>query len=98
MTLKQPVADKDVISRIDTFVATSLDGEVIMMSMETGQYIHLDDIATDVWSRVETPASFAEVVSTLCDLYDVGQEQCREQTAALVGRLADLGVLAIART
>lgn len=97
MSQNKSLEDQDMISRADTVVATNLDDEVIMMSVESGKYFHLDDIATDVWSKLEEPASFGDVVAHLCEIYDVKLDQCRAQTADLIQQLADLNVLQVAR-
>lgn len=89
--------DKDVVSRVDTVVATDMDGEIIMMSVETGRYFHLDDIATEVWHVLEEPRSIAEIIANLRNSYDVSEEQCRLDTFNLLATLCDNGVLKVAR-
>lgn len=89
------LADSDLVARMETVVTTDLDGEVIMMNVETGNYFHLDDIATDVWNLLDRPQTIDAVVSGLREIYDVSQEDCRRDVGKLVAELCEAGVLKV---
>lgn len=93
-----PLRDNDVISRVETVVATDMDGEVIMMSVESGRYFHLDDIATEVWRHLDQPRRVEEIVGQLREVYDVPVETCRSDAFTLISKLLDLNVLRIVQT
>lgn len=95
MTAPRPLQDTDVIARVETIVATDMDGETIMMSVETGQYFHLDDIATTVWTEIEQPRNIDHIVSHLRKIYDVKADECRSDTLELIAKLRDLNVLRV---
>jgi hypothetical protein len=97
MTTDFPLQDTDIVSRVETIVATDMDGEVIMMSVESGQYFHFDDIATLVWHKVEQPCSIGEIIAHVREIYDVSAEECRRDLHALIIKLRDFKILNVAR-
>src|SRR5207237_792172 len=64
------IADATVISRSPSVLAAEVDGEIVMMSIEEGRYFGLDDIASDIWKRIEQPCSFAGLIDRLAADYD----------------------------
>ena len=95
MSLNGFIEDNAVVTRVDTVITTDMDDEIIMMSVESGQYIHLDDIATEIWRKLEQPRSFGEIVSHLKSVYDVQHEDCQRDTIELVSKLLDCKVLTL---
>lgn len=97
MTAPSPLQDTDMVSRVETVVAADMDGETILMSVETGQYFHFDDVATDVWHGLERPRSVEELVAHLREIYDVSLDECRRDSVELITKLCDADVLRVAR-
>ena len=64
------ISDETRISRSPAVLAAEVDGETVMMSIEKGCYFGLDDIASDIWRRLEEPCSFAALVDQLLADYD----------------------------
>lgn len=95
MNAPRPLQDTDHVARVETIVATDMDGETIMMSVETGQYFHLDDIATAVWAGLEQPHTIGEIVVHLQSIYDVDPAECRSDTIELIQKLRDNSVLRV---
>lgn len=54
----------DIVSRAQQHLATEVDGNFILMSIEQGIYCGLDDIGSDVWRRLAHPVS----VEKLCEM------------------------------
>ena len=93
MKLLRQLQANDLLARVDTIVATDMDGETMMMSVETGKYFHLDDIATSVWAELEQPRTLDQVVDQLQASYDVDADQCRNDTLELIEKLLEYNVL-----
>ncbi|MGB0694853.1 MAG: PqqD family peptide modification chaperone [Rhodospirillaceae bacterium] len=51
-------------------VEASMDGRTVMLNMASGKYFGLDDIGTDVWSRLEGSVAVMALVDALEALYD----------------------------
>ncbi|MCX6397544.1 MAG: PqqD family peptide modification chaperone [Propionibacteriales bacterium] len=70
--------------------AVEMDGELVMMGQEQGEYYGLRDVAASLWKHLEAPKSLEELVILVSAEYDVTPETCRDDIVAflddLVGR------------
>jgi hypothetical protein len=66
------ITPQTVIARSPSVVTSEVDGEVLMMSIEQGRYFALNEVASDVWQRLESPCSFADLIDGLAASYDAG--------------------------
>ncbi len=88
-----PLEPTQLVTRSDTVTATELDGETVMMSVESGKYYHLDAVGTDIWKVLDRPSSLDGIVSHLLSLYSVSEEQCRVDTLEFLDTLLAGGVV-----
>ena len=70
-----PFTDK-IISRNEGIVFNKLDDELVMMSIENGEYYGLDNIGAQIWEIIQQPTNFSEIVLKLMRKYDVSEETC----------------------
>ncbi len=84
-----------VIARSPSVVTSVVDGEILMMSIEEGRYFGLDDVAGDVWERLATPRSFAELVGELEADYDAGRAAIESDLRALIADMRARAVVVV---
>jgi len=85
------VASPDVVHR-------ELDGEAVLLNLETGTYFGLDEVGTRVWSCLAEATDLAAIHRTLLDEYEVAADRLEADLIALVGALADQGLVHVADT
>ncbi|MGE0494607.1 MAG: PqqD family peptide modification chaperone [Vulcanimicrobiota bacterium] len=90
MTQLKPTS---IVTPSESVVATELDGEIVMMSVESGNYFGLDAIATDVWKLVDGQRSVAQIVDQLCQEYEVDGQECLDHVLELFERMHEQGVI-----
>ena len=88
-----PIADSTMISRSPSVLTAEVDGEVVMMSIEQGQYFGLDDIGSDIWKRIEPPCSFATLIDGLTADYDADRATILADVHSLLLRMAEQDVV-----
>ncbi len=49
------ISTETIITQIEEIVASDIDGETVMMSIENGEYYGLDDIGSRIWELIEKP-------------------------------------------
>jgi hypothetical protein len=78
-------------------VYTSLRGETVVFDIERGKYESLNEVATSVWERMATGATFDSIVSAMQEEYELPTESALEQmtadVAALIVRLQKARVI-----
>lgn len=72
--------------------ATDLDGEVVMMNMEKGQYFMMNEVGSRIWEIIEEPVNVTSVIDTLLGEFEVNKEECEETVIDFLNKLryADL--------
>lgn len=73
----------------------SLEGESVLLNLETGIYFSLNETGTAAWELFDGTTSLAEVGEILCRRFDVGLEQARSDLAELTGELRMEGLVRV---
>ncbi len=81
-----------VIRATPSAVAADLNGEMIIMDVESGQYFGLEGIGADVWSIIERPTSIKVICDAIVAKYEVSREVCQADIFALIEELNGLGL------
>ena len=79
--------DSSVLVRSSGVLDADIDGEIVMMSIERGEYYGLDVIGSDIWAHLEKPLAVKELCSRLLKSYEVGPEDCRRDVVAFLETL-----------
>lgn len=61
---------KDVVFR-------DLEGELVLLNLNTGVYFGLDPVGTDIWRLIDGSRSASEIVTAMTAEYEVDAETCR---------------------
>lgn len=81
------------VVRDPDMIAAAMDGDLVMMSIERGQYYGLGGVGPRVWELLETPSSVDQLCLAIVEEYDVGEDVCRSDIQAYVEKLLDMGLL-----
>jgi hypothetical protein len=77
----------------DQVVFHDLDGEVVLLNLETGVYFGLDPVGSRIWSLIDGRRTTAQVVTAIVEEYDVDAPTCETDVARLVASLRSHGLL-----
>lgn len=58
-------------------LASKVEEEIILMSMEDDAYITLNPVASRIWELLESPRTLEELVALLMEEFEVGEEDCQ---------------------
>jgi hypothetical protein len=72
--------DPDVVFR-------ELDGEAVILNLESGIYFGLDYVGTRIWQLIREHGALQKVFETMCDEYDVGSDTLERDLLQLVDEL-----------
>ena len=78
LTLKQKVTIKKDI------LVQNVDGELVLLNLESEEYFGLDDIGTVMWSLLQESESVQVAYDRLLDRYDVEPEELKQDFLNLV--------------
>ena len=86
----------DIYVRNGDQVTAKVDDEVVMMSMQQGEYYGLDSIGSRIWELFAKPNSVENIIETLMQEYDVDRKTCEKDVQEFIQKLVDKGLLKIA--
>ena len=70
-----------------------LDGEAVVLNLDTGIYFGLDAVGTRIWRLLEERKPLKAVLDTLIDEYEAPPDRLQRDLLAFVERLDDKGLL-----
>lgn len=72
---------------------TELDGQLMLMDIETGAYYQVEGIGGAIWQMLETPRSEAEIVEAILATYRVGKDECVNDIRIFLAKLVESKVV-----
>ena len=75
-------------------IYSTIDNEVVIMSMASDQYISLNEVASRIWELIsEKPLTMEELVRALLDEYEVEEGVCRKEVGEFITELDEKGLV-----
>ena len=71
----------------DSVICADLEGEAVLLDVETGIYFGLDAIGTRIWTLLEQGASEAELLAQILEEYDVELDRLKSDLSEFLGAL-----------
>jgi Coenzyme PQQ synthesis protein D (PqqD) len=80
---------RDSIVRVaDDQTSCDLAGEVVILSLPSGQYFGLNELGARIWNLIQEPKTVGAVFEALLQEYDVIPEQLEGDVLALLEKMA----------
>ena len=86
----------NTIARNDSIVDAQIDGEIVMMDINNGEYYGLDVIAARIWELMASPKIVSEICEILQQEYKVSEEKCQKDVLGFIDKMIAKGVITIA--
>ena len=83
------------VERNPEMVDAEVDGEVIMMSIEQGEYYGMDTTGSRIWALLETSMSFSTLCQKLMDEYDVEEATCQTEVTHFLSDMAERNIVTL---
>jgi len=81
------------IGQSPELVASNIDGQIALLSINNGAYYGMDPIASRIWELIAQPRSGQEVCEQLLLEYKVSAEDCRQQVLDFLQKLSEADLL-----
>lgn len=93
--MNKKFSDNSTIKRKDEIISGDVDGETVMMSIESGQYHSLNLTGNRIWELLESPCTVGKIIETLKDEFDAKPEVITEEVCRFLGQLLERDVIQI---
>lgn len=81
------------ISKNTGIISSKMDDEVVMMSIEKGNYYGLNPMGAEIWDLLTESMTVSALCEKLMAKFDVSQEQCEREVRVYLGKLLDEGLI-----
>jgi hypothetical protein len=93
VTPSTDIDPQTVLTRSSQMLYSEVDGDVTMMSVETGKYFSLRAVGARIWSLLERPISPEQICTQLMAEYRVEREQCEREVIRVIQQMASEGIV-----
>src|SRR5215475_5534445 len=84
-----------IVQRDPEVIAAETDQGLVMVSVATGHYYGVSDVAREIWEAIERPKRISDLLVGLTASYNIDLASCEEQTLSFLGVLLDEGLLQV---
>jgi hypothetical protein len=78
----------------DTVLAAHLEGEAVLLDMESKEYFRLNGTGALIWKALERGAPRTAIIAELTEIFEVTREEAARELERLLGELAEAGLIA----
>ncbi len=82
-----------VVGRRDRVVVQQVEGESVLLDIDSGEYFSLNSVGGRVWELADGTHSVGAIIDTICAEYDVDPEIASRDTGELIDNLAGVGLV-----
>ena len=79
----------------ETVFAQEVDGEMVLLDMESENYFGLDEVGTAIWQAMQEKETLKEVFDLLLEQYEVEAEVLENDLSDFVGKLVESGLVEV---
>ena len=91
------IQDGSLIKRMGNLLVSEIDGELVMLSVERGNYYGLSAVGKRIWELLDQPRD----VGTLCILlqqeFEETSDICKQEVLQFIGQLLDEKMVEVLR-
>jgi len=90
-----PLSFTQRVSVPDNVMFRELDGESVILDLDSESYFGLDEVGTRIWQAVTEAATIQDAFDTLSAEYEVAPDTLRDDLNKLLGTLLDRGLIEV---
>lgn len=84
-----------IVVKNSEMLSSDMDGDVVMMSIEDGEYYSIDPTGARIWDLLKEPVKVGDICTRLLTEYDVGPEQCQKEMIAFLNKLSEKKIILV---
>ena len=93
--MSETISKTSTISAAPGQVSSTVEGEAVILNVETGIYYGLNPVGAWVWEALQTPTTVAQLLDGLVAEFDVDEDQGENDLMALLDDLAGASLIEV---
>jgi hypothetical protein len=95
MISTQKISLNSKVAQTEGNVVSDMDGEKVMLSIESGNYYNLGELGGEIWDLIKAPIEINKMVDTLLLTYEVEKEVCEQHVLSYIEQLSREGLIQV---
>lgn len=95
MTAASPLPAHALVVRNPTPLAADLDGETVVLNLDSGKYYDMNAVGSRIWTLLERPIAVGALIDALVGEFEVQREACEKEVQAFLRELRANGLVDI---
>jgi Coenzyme PQQ synthesis protein D (PqqD) len=87
------ITTETIVRRKPDALFAAAGGDVVLMSIEQGKYLGLDDIGTEIWQLMEQPIAVRALCAALAEKFDGEPAVIERDVSALLDQLISFAMV-----
>lgn len=83
-----------LVKRQEAFSETRIDDEVVVMLLDTGEFLSIAGTGCDIWTRIDGSCGRAQLIADLASEYDAPENEIAADVDDFLAMLKDAGLIA----
>lgn len=89
------ISESSIIMKSGDLIMSVIDNEAVILGIETGMYIGLNEMGTEIWSRLNEPIRVSSLLETLINLYNEEETVIKDQVLEFLNDLLEKSLIGI---
>lgn len=89
------ITEDTTLAAVPTAVSADLEGEAVVLDTAAGEYYGFNEVGSFIWTLLQEPMTFAELIDALLDEYGVDRDRCEAEVRDLLGQMMEKNLLEI---
>lgn len=81
------------VTKAKNLLATDLDDETVLMSIESGMYFGMEKTARRIWEILESPCTVSDMIDRLSEEYHMPHDVCASDLIPFLQELCEEGLV-----
>tara|TARA_B100001964_G_C13906373_1_gene453877 strand:+ start:75 stop:362 length:288 start_codon:yes stop_codon:yes gene_type:complete len=81
---KKDITLENTVSSKKNLVTSSIDNEIVMMSVERGSYYTLNGMGSKIWHLIKKPTIVKNICAVLSSEYDIEHSLCQKEVLSFL--------------
>ena len=70
-----------------------IEGEAIVVEVDKGEIIHLNETAAEIWNVLDGKKTVSDIIKHICRAFEVGEAEAERDSLEFLGQLIDMGIV-----
>ncbi|SRR5258706_14690754 len=79
--------------RTGEWIGSQVDDQYVMIHLDSGRYVALNQTASEAWEALETPHSRDELIALFAARFDIERQACARSVDALLEKMSALELI-----